>query len=91
MICRSNKLSPPDPAPAARSWLASAIYRVLHYEPCGAPATHLAYQNMPMCSDHAEKFRISLRSADCAMNLAIGRGRTEAEIDDLVRPISTGS
>lgn len=87
MTCRSNRLPPPDPSDL-KSWIADAVYRIFHYEPCGQPASHLAHGRMPMCPEHAEKFRTSLRSADCTMNLRIGRGRTESEIAELVKPIA---
>jgi hypothetical protein len=60
-----------------------------NYRPCGKPATHTSYGGTkPLCADHAEELRKSLRSPDTLGNVLAGRPRTEEEIASMVRPLS---
>lgn len=58
------------------------------YEECGQGATHITLPDeRALCQVHAEAARVALRNPDCVANMLLGRGRTEDEIANLVRPL----
>ena len=87
LTCKANRLPPVDPEVGVKSWLLECFKRILSYEACGEPASHLAYGDLPMCPAHAEQVMATLREANCVANVHLGRGRTEGEIAEMVRPI----
>jgi hypothetical protein len=69
-------------------WVRATWAHMKNYEPCGKPATHLAYEgSKPLCPEHAEAMRQALRSPDSLGNVIAGRVRTEEEITLMVRPL----
>lgn len=91
--CRANRHAPPSAALPVGQWFLQTFRQMLSYEPCGKPATHLAYwETKPLCAEHAEQLRVALRSDNSLGNvLAGGRARTEEEIERMVRPIGDPS
>lgn len=80
--CTANRQPPPSGDLPVTAWLRATFSQMLHYEPCGAPATHWAYGGTkPLCDRHAEDLRAALRNPTTLGNvLSGGRARTEEEI-----------
>lgn len=55
-------------------------------ERCGDPATHWS-QLGPRCTKHAEELRAALRNPNAIINLSVGRGRSEKEIERFVKEL----
>lgn len=86
--CRANRHGKPDPKLPVGEWLRAAAKQILGYEPCGKPATHVAYGgSKPLCDDHAEELRRAMKLPDTVANIARGRAATDEEIARMVQPI----
>jgi len=86
-VCTANGLPLGDVEKAENfaQWAIALLHR--GYEPCGAGATHVGFAGNLLCTVHAEAARVALRNPDCIANLRLGRGRTEEEIAQIVRPL----
>lgn len=86
--CGANRLPMPSKDLSPTEWFRATWQHIKGYEPCGKPATHLAYGGTkPLCAAHAENLRKALASEDTLGNILAGRARTEHEIDRMITRI----
>lgn len=88
--CRANRHPMPSKELSPAAWLLETGRHMANYEPCGKPATHLAYaRTKPLCEEHAREMREALASPDALGNVIAGRARTPEEISRMVVPIAS--